>query len=134
MAVLMDTHVVVWLMERIQQLGRESRGLIETAAGADDALISALSFWEVAMLVHGGRLQMPQPAAGWRQRVLELGIQEIPVSGEIGILAAELENFPRDPADRIITATALTRGATLITADAKILAWQGQLARFDARN
>ena len=64
MAVLMDTHVVVWLMGRIQQLGRESRGLIETAAGADDALISAFSFWEVAMLVQGGRPQMPQPAAG----------------------------------------------------------------------
>ena len=56
------------------------------------------------------------------------------MSGKIGILAAELENFPRDPADRIITMTALTRGATLITADARILAWQGQLARLDARN
>ena len=133
MGVLMDTHVVVWLMGRVQRLGRGARELIETAASADDALISAFSFWEVAMLVQGGRLQMPQPAAGWRHRVLDLGIQEIPVSGEIGILAAELEDFHRDPADRIITATALTQDATLITADARILAWQGQLARHDAR-
>ena len=65
---------------------------------------------------------------------MELGIQEVPVSGDIGILAAELEDFPRDPADRIIAATALTRGATLITADTSILGWQGTLSRHDARS
>ena len=133
MAVLMDTHVVVWLMGRVQQLGSGARGLIETAAGADAALVSAFSFWEVAMLVQSGRLLLAQPAAGWRQRVLELGIQEVPVSGDIGILAAGLEGFPRDPADRIIAATALTRGATLITADTSILGWAGTLNRHDAR-
>ena len=134
MPLLLDTHALVWMMGRVQELGVGAQEMIETAAGNGAAFVSAFSFWEVTMLVQGGRLQMPQPAASWRQRVLELGIQEIPVSGGIGILAAELENFPRDPADRIITATALTRGATLITADARILAWQGQLARLDARN
>ena len=134
MAVLMDTHVVVWLMGRVQRLGRGARELIETAAGADAALISAFSFWEVAMLAQRGRLQIAQTAAFWRQRVLELGIQEIPVSGDIGILAAGLEDFPRDPADRIITATAMTQGATLITADQRILDWQGNVNRQDARD
>ena len=133
MPVLMDTHVLVWLMGHVQTLGRGARGLIEAAADADAALVSAFSFWEVAMLVQRGRLLLAQPAAGWRQRVLDLGIQEVPVSGNIGILAAGLEELPRDPADRIITATALTQGATLITADTSILEWNGQLARHDAR-
>ena len=44
-----------------------------------------------------------------------LGIVEIPLTGEIGILSAELEGLPGDPADRIITATALLRGHTLLT-------------------
>ena len=134
MAVLMDTHVLVWLMGRVQRLGRGARGLIETAADADAALVSAFSFWEVAMLVQSGRLLLAQPAAGWRQRVLELGIQEVPVSGDIGILAAGLKDFPRDPAERIIAATALSQGATLITADNSRLGWAGNLARHDARN
>ncbi len=133
MTVLMDTHVVVWLMGRVQRLGRGARGLIDTAADADAALVSAFSFWEVAMLVQSGRLLLAQPAAGWRQRVLELGIQEVPVSGDIGILAAGLGDFPRDPADRIITATAILQGATLVTADSSILAWTGDLIRHDAR-
>ena len=56
------------------------------------------------------------------------------MSGDIGILAIELEGMPADSADRTIAATALTQGATLFTADANILGWQGQLARHDARN
>ncbi len=134
MAILMDTHVVVWLLGRVQRLGRGARGLIDTAGDADTALVSAFSFWEVAMLVQSGRLLLTQPAAGWRQRVLELGIQEVPVSGDIGILAAGLGDFPRDSADRIIAATAILQGATLITADSSILAWNGDLTRYDARN
>jgi PIN domain nuclease of toxin-antitoxin system len=134
MAVLMDTHVVVWLTGRDQRLGYETRELVDTAAGTDSVLVSAFSFWEVEMLVQRGRLQMSQSTAGWRQRVLDLGVREIPVSGDIAILAAELEDFPRDAADRIITATALMHGATLITADPKILAWQGELSRHNARD
>ena len=134
MPVLMDTHVVVWLMGRVQRLGRGARGLIDTAADADAALVSAFSFWEVAMLVQSGRLLLAEAATGWRQRVVELGIQEVPVSGDIGILAAGLADFPRDPADRIIAATAILQRATLITADSSILTWNGDLMRHDARN
>jgi PIN domain nuclease of toxin-antitoxin system len=130
----MDTHVVVWLMGRDQRLGYGARELVEYEASDDAVLISAFSFWEVSMLVQRGRLQMAQSVAGWRQRVLDLGIREIPVSGDITIMAAELEDFPRDAADRIITATALMQGATLITADAKILEWQGELDRHNARD
>ena len=65
---------------------------------------------------------------------MDLGIEEFPVSGDIGILATELEGMPADSADRIIIATALTRGATLITADANILEWNGKLARHNARS
>ena len=85
------------------------------------------------MLAQRHRLALGQPSARWRQVTLELGIVEIPVSGDIGIMAAELQDFPADPADRIIVATAMVRGATLITADASILAWQGQLSCHDAR-
>ena len=105
MIVLMDTHVLVWLTDRDQRLGYEARELVDIAADTDSVLISAFSFWEVEMLIQRGRLQMSQSAAGWRQRVLGLGVREIPLSGDIAILATELEDFPRDAADRIIAAT-----------------------------
>ena len=85
------------------------------------------------MLVRSGRLGLAVAVAEWRRRALDLGIIEASVTGQIGILAGELDGLPGDPADRIITATALLRGHTLLTADQRILEWSGQLARHDAR-
>ncbi len=93
-----------------------------------------MSFWEIAMLVTHHRLGLAEPATAWRRHTLEVGIREVPLTGDIGILAAELEDFHADPADRIITATAIAHGAVLATADAKILGWKGALERHDARS
>ena len=79
MIVLMDTHVLVWLTGRDQRLGYEARGLVDIAADTDSVLISAFSFWGVEMLIQRSHIQMPQSAAGWRQRVLDLGVREIPL-------------------------------------------------------
>ncbi len=85
------------------------------------------------MLQGRGRLVLPLPAVPWRRNLLETGVQEVPVTGDIGILAAELQDFHNDPADRIIAATAQLQGAVLLTADARILGWKGQLERHNAR-
>jgi PIN domain nuclease of toxin-antitoxin system len=95
--------------------------------------VSAFSFWEIAMLAQRQRIKLYQPAMVWRQRVLESGVNEVPVSGDIAIMAAQLEGFHLDPADRVIAATAVLRGATLLTADERILTWNGDLRRHDAR-
>lgn len=63
--------------------------------------------------------------------MLREGLREIPVDGDIGIRATELANFHRDPADRLIVATALG-GHQLVTADRRILDWPGPLARLRA--
>jgi PIN domain nuclease of toxin-antitoxin system len=57
----------------------------------------------------------------------------LPLTGEVGIAAAALIDIYPDPADHFITATALLHGATLVTADDRILAWSGTLRRHDAR-
>jgi PIN domain nuclease of toxin-antitoxin system len=131
---LLDTHVLLWLLDGNQRLGHEARQIADTAIREGTLLVSAMSFWEVAMLIRGHRIILAQPVTSWRQRALELGISEIAMSGDIGILSTELEDFPADPADRIITATALVHGATLITADTSILRWSGHLARHNARS
>ena len=64
--------------------------------------------------------------------MLEAGLKEMPVDGQIGIRANNLPNFHPDPADRIIVATAL-QGHRLVTADELILRWNGSLDLLDAR-
>jgi PIN domain nuclease of toxin-antitoxin system len=99
----------------------------------DEAWVSAMTFWEIAMLVGKRRIKVGLPLQRWRRDFLAQGLLEIPVTGAIGIAAAELDEFHADPSDRIIIATAREVGATLLTGDRQILAWQGDLQRQDAR-
>ena len=94
--------------------------------------VSSFSFWEIAMLNDKGRLHVARDIFSWRNSLLEDGLFEIPVDGQIGTRANNLPNFHPDPADRIIVATAL-EGHRLITADELILRWSGSLSRLDAR-
>ncbi|MDO8751682.1 MAG: type II toxin-antitoxin system VapC family toxin [Dehalococcoidia bacterium] len=132
-SLLLDTHALVWLVEGDQRLGRDGRELAEVALRADTIMVSAISFWELAMLSKHRRLVLAYSMDIWRRTVLQLGIAEVPMAGDIGIIAAELDGLPGDPADRIIMATALLRGCTLLTADERILGWGGTLPRHDAR-
>jgi len=130
---VLDTHAVVWLMSGNPAMGLRSKELIREAREVDGVMMSAISFWELGLLRARGRIELEQPVRAWRRRVLETGVIELPVTGAVGILATELEGFPADPADRMIAATAMEAGATLVTADANILAWTGHLIRHDAR-
>jgi PIN domain nuclease of toxin-antitoxin system len=80
-----------------------------------------------------GRIALEPSVDRWRLRVLGLGIQEVTLTGDIAIAAARLPDFHADPADRIIVATGMAAGATLVTADDRILGWPGKLKRHDAR-
>jgi PIN domain nuclease of toxin-antitoxin system len=79
-----------------------------------------------------GRIEGPSSVRDWRSRILVLGVREIPLSAEIAMRAADVENL-RDPFDRIIVATALIEEAELMTADRPILQWAGNLRRLDAQ-
>ncbi|MEK7207404.1 MAG: type II toxin-antitoxin system VapC family toxin [Pseudomonadota bacterium] len=130
---LLDTHVLVWLDAGSDKLGKGARRAIESAFEADELAICSISFWELAMLQQKGRIALP-PLRAWREELLDMGLREIAVDGEIGLGAAELQDFHPDPADRLIVAAAMRRNAVLVSADARILEWQAGLARVDARS
>jgi len=83
------------------------------------------------MLVLKGRMRLDEAPRDWRRVLLAIGLQEVPIAGEIAMLAPELD-LHRDPADRFIVATTLALGATLVTADRHLLAWPSPLPRLDA--
>ena len=113
------------------RLGTVARGEIERAWQSEALAVSAISFWEVAMLSAKGRIRLDVDILAWRREHLQQGLVEIPVDGETGIRATGLPNFHADPADRLIVATALA-GHRLITSDRRILGWSGSLDRLNA--
>ena len=129
---LLDTHVMLWLRLGRRELGTGARVEIDRAWQSGQVAVSAISFWEVAMLKSKGRIRFPEDVALWRKEQLAQGVVEIAVDGEIGIDAVSLIDFHADPADRFIVATAL-RGHLLATADQQILDWTGNVSRLDAR-
>lgn len=130
---LLDTHALVWMDADDAALGPQARQAIRQAWSVGDVAVSAISFWEVAMLAQRGRVKLPVPPNTWRADLLEAGVREIPLDGRITVAAAGLEDLHRNPADRFIIATALASSAVLVTADSSILDWAGELSRVDAR-
>lgn len=121
---LLDTHVLVHYASDDRRLGQRARAAIERALARDELFVSALSFWEVAMLVAKGRLSLDTTVSAFRAAALATGIQEEPVDGSIAIAAGELPEHHGDPVDRMLVATAIVRGLALLTADATLLDWK----------
>ena len=131
--IVLDTHTLLWMDRNDEALGVLSRRRIEDAWRTEGIALSAISFWEVAMLAQRGRVILPVAIEVWRADLLQAGVQEIPIDGRIALLATSLQNLHRDPADRFIVATAMLHRALLLTADSKILEWPADLSRQDAR-
>lgn len=131
--ILLDTDALHWLDVDDRRLGDGSRRLALDALERDDCAVSSVTFWELALLVARGRIDLGGPTAAWRSDVLRTGLIELPLDGATAIRAVDLDLPHQDPADRFIVATALAHDATLLTADATLLAWRGPLRRHDAR-
>jgi PIN domain nuclease of toxin-antitoxin system len=124
--IVLDTHVFVWWLASPDRIPRKARARLDRAAAEGDALrVSSISVWEVAMLVARGRLTLTMEVGAWiaaAEALPQLGF--VPVDNAVALRAVALpESFSRDPADRIIAATALGLGATLVTADEHLRAY-----------
>jgi PIN domain nuclease of toxin-antitoxin system len=122
---LLDTHVAIWATED-QTLAPKAVDAINTAHRAGGAiLVSAITAWEIGLLVSLNRLTLTANLERWFQRLLETpGVRLTGLSPEVLIASSFLPGKPpRDPADRILLATARELGATLVTRDRAILAY-----------
>lgn len=130
--ILLDTHALVWMDQDDAALGKTARRIVQAAWDAEGVAVSAISFWECEMLHGAGRLKLAQSPTQWRADLLAAGLIEFPVDGEIAMLSVRLDLSHKDPADRLIAATAIVKGAALLTADARLLKWKHALKRHDA--
>lgn len=130
--IVLDTHVLIWLATDERSIGKQSRAAYDQSFASGGVAVSAVSYWELGMLAAKGRLDIPQSPANYRERLGEAGVKELPLTGDIAILAASLDGLHGDPADRFIAATAIAHGAMLMTADRNLLAWRHALPRQNA--
>ena len=122
--ILLDTHVLVRYMRDDRELGRRALSIIDRAVRDDELFVSAISFWEVATLVAKQRLELDTTVAAFRGLAIRNGVREQVLDGDIATLAGELPDAHGDPADRMLVATAIVRGLTLVTADSTLLGWK----------
>jgi PIN domain nuclease of toxin-antitoxin system len=119
--VVVDTHALVWQLNADPKMGRRARARLEKALAGEELGVSALTFWEISLLVSRDRLRLDGTVTRFRWRVLEMGIRELAIGGEIALQAAALAPVLVDPVDCFVAATASTHGATLMTADDRLL-------------
>jgi len=121
--VLLDTHAWIWLLSGSERLGPKARKAIQRSLADEAVLVSAISPWEVAMLVAKGRMVLDRDVGEWVETALVLpGIRLEPISPEVAVASTRLPGtLHSDPADRMVAATARHLGLTLITADQQLL-------------
>lgn len=121
--IVLDTHALLWWASESSELSERARQRIEAGlAEGEPVLVSAISFWEIAMLVARGRLALTMEPAAWLEVVENQGkIDVVPLSARLAMQSVTLPgDFHKDPADRMIVALARASGAVLISADEKI--------------
>jgi PIN domain nuclease of toxin-antitoxin system len=121
---LLDTNAAIWL-SRGELRASVAEKLHETARSGVLTYLSPITAWEAGLLVSRNRLTLGATPQRWFERLLAVpGVRLTALSSEILIASSFLPgNPPRDPADRILLATARDLGATLVTSDRAILAY-----------
>ncbi|OGV70100.1 MAG: hypothetical protein A2283_14225 [Lentisphaerae bacterium RIFOXYA12_FULL_48_11] len=132
MTLLLDTHVWFWALESPDKIGRKCRAALESAENV--LVVATISTVELGQLVLAEKIRFKSTLESWVRRGTEsLGLRTTELSHAIALLAYALPGvFHKDPADRILVATAIHHGYTIVSADERILAYPHVMS-MDAR-
>jgi len=120
LVILLDSPVLIWTVADSKRLSRAAAAAIRRARRGDGLAVSAITAYEVAWQIASGRIEGYGTIEASVLRFLE-GMTIQPITPEIAALAAQFpDDYPRDPADRLIGATARAEGMTLVTRDERI--------------
>jgi len=123
--IVLDTHTLVWWVDGDATLSKKAKAAIERELEGGEIIVSAISAWEIAMLVERERLVLSMDVGSWLAEVSAIeAVRFAPVDPEIVVKSVDLPGeFHKDPADRMIVATARKLAVPLVTKDEKIRAY-----------
>jgi PIN domain nuclease of toxin-antitoxin system len=123
--IALDTHALVWWVTGDPALSAKAKAAINRELNSGEILVSAISAWEIAMLVEREKLVLSMDVGSWLATVQSIeAVRLVPVDPEIAVKSVELPGeFHKDPADRMIVATARKFAVPLVTKDDKIRAY-----------
>lgn len=122
MLTICDTHVLIFWQDAPERLSKKAKEALENALANQALACSDISFWEIAMLFKAGRLRNDIDAEQYMNDIiLTLSLTVLPITPEIATLSQQDGLFVhKDPADRLITSTAIVNKTPLISADSKL--------------
>ena len=120
--IVLDTHALVWWVAGDSTLSKKAKAAIDRELSGGEIIVSAISAWEIAMLVEREKLVLSMDVGSWLATVAAVEVVRfMPVDAEIAIKSVDLPgDFHKDPADRMIVATARKLAVPLVTKDEKI--------------
>lgn len=120
---LLDTHIALWLDSGHDRLHHSTRALIDDCwQNGGTIFLSSVTTWEIALLVDTGRIELDVPVDTWIERFFDRpGIESVPLAHHAAARSYQLNHLEhRDPADRLLIATAIELGSPLVTYDERI--------------
>ena len=120
--IVVDTHIIIWNALKPEMLSKKAEKAISAANNSDGIIFCEISLWEIAMLMHKGRLSIDVEYLEFIKLILESNEYVfLGITPEIAELSTDLfSDNNKDPADRIIAATLIIENAKLVTADKKL--------------
>lgn len=127
MRLLLDTHLLLWVISQSQRLSEQARQLI--GAPQNELVFSTASIWEIAIKFGRGRADFQIDPRLLRGTLLDALYRELPITGEHAVAVVNLPRLHRDPFDRTLVAQSIVEGIMLLTTDPMVARYPAPVQR-----